>query len=205
MPNRWLRHRHVLIWAGIVAAVLIVAGMMKTPAAPEAETATAETAYADLVDAAWKKDQGLGDTFVSATLYTPPVVAALTAIPNKSLLEQQIAGKLSDAPAGAVPVFVTIDTITGPFADAAIETSLALTDAGGTPYALASWQPMIVPSRVVNTNEAAHSQAGMAVFTAKKPVDWSTVKSLTLTVSNLGDQPVRTFVWTSAALGSADR
>ena len=75
-----------------------------------------------------------------------------------------------------------------------------LANEGGPGLTLVNWQPLIGPSRIVNTSGSISSQIGVAVWQADRDLDWPIVSALRLTVSKIGGQAVRTFTWTTPRL-----
>lgn len=155
--------------------------------------------YADLYQAAWRQDDGRGSILVTATLFTPRLRQLLAEEKGLSSDESQINRLVSVTASGDIPVFLTLDSVTGDIPDDTVKNALALT-ADGLAFTLQDWHPIVSTSRVVNTNAPVTSQSGVATFRAAKTFGWENLKGLKLIVRGIGDTPVRTFLWAEPSL-----
>ncbi len=166
----------------------------------ESAAGAARARYAAWSDLAWRQDQGQGSILMTATLLLPPTIAALGQDSERSDFDDQLYRAVRNLPADQVGIDLTLDSVAGPVADVTISQSLELSSADGRTWQLAAWQPLIRPSRVSNTNATISPQGGVAVFTADGPIDWATVKQLTLVSRGIGEVTERRFVWADPRL-----
>lgn len=200
------RRRTLWLVVGVGTLALTTIGL--TAFWPDSQTASLKVhqntndrdRYAALYQAAWRQDQGLGSVFMTATLFSPPLISALGRDPNRSDTESELWRAVKDTTENQIAFFLTIDSVAQPVADDAISHSLTVTDMAQTTYHFVSWHPLIVPSRIVNTNATVSSQAGVAAFSADQPVNWSRLADLQLTSRGMSDQPIRTFTWAQPSL-----
>lgn len=195
-------------WPILAGAVLMLAGWLlwhsvsdsATPLTTTNNTDVLRSRYAALYLGAWRQDEGRGSVLVTATIFVPSLVTTLGQQTERSATEEQIWQATKDVAETDVPIVITFDSVAGQLADATIRDNLQLTEDGKTSFTLKSWTPLIAPSRVVNTNVSTVSQIGVAVFTASKVVDWSSLQPLRLAVTTIGDVPRREIVWAQPAL-----
>ncbi len=163
-------------------------------------TTDSRQTYANLYQAAWRQDDGLQSTLVTATLFVPPTIQALGKDTGRSSAEEQLWQAVQGLSVRDVPIVLTFDSVTGAVPDSVLTTGLTLTSVKGPTFTFKSWTPMIAPSRVVNTNDSATSQIGVAIFSANQDVNWQTIESLQLTLHGIPSQPDRVFSWTEPRL-----
>lgn len=208
-----LRGRYARRWPLIIAAAIVVAAggmvvwlMIGLRQSSTSASTLADRSYTTLVDAAWRQDRGVGNTLITATLYTPEIIAALNGISDKTDTQRQIAAALQGISSSKSVVFLlALDSLNGSVADETIAASATVNIHGGPTAAKPSWRPLILTSRVVNTNGNVSSQNGLLVFPVDRDLVWSKITSLTLTVSGIGDQSLRQFSWSNPSLLSAIR
>lgn len=192
------------IIGAVVAAAAVVAGVVfillptdNPPASNDTtNTNTDRLRYAALYDAGWRQDSGQDATLVTATLLVPPTITALGADTARSTTEEQIWNIVKSANASTIPIILTFDSVAGSLADDRIISSLSLQADGGETLTVQGWQPVIAPSRVINTSGNVSSQIGVALFSAPRTIDWQTIGTLTLTITGIGGEQVRVFTWT---------
>lgn len=191
-----------------VLSVVIVAILVYTllnsarPTTNEANDNAARERFATLAQAAWRQDEGRGNTLITATLYTPTISQTLGADSGRSDFEDQLWGAVKDVTDRQIPIYVTVDTIGAAVTDEQFRQVLQLVVDEKTTR-LVSWSSLIMPSRVVNTPYQTRSQTGVAIFEQDQPLDWAAVKQVTLTVNGIGDQAKRQLVWNQPSLWSA--
>ncbi len=183
--------------AVITAAVLLTQAYR--PSAPAVATTNARQKYAALYQAAWRQDDGQHPILVTATLIVPTAQEALGQDTGRSSAEEQIWSALKSLGPDQVPVILTFDSVAGAVTDEAVRQGAVLSADHGPQFSLASWQPMIAPSRIVNTATSASSQIGVAIFQADRTIDWQTLTVLRLTIDQI-DGAQRVFTWTQPRL-----
>lgn len=194
----------VLLTVGIV--VLTRRPTTVTNNVPQTNNPARQT-YAELYDAAWRQDQGIGNTTVTATLVTQPMVSALTADTQRSERDEQILFFTKNLPPTQVAFIVTIDSIAGYFTESELLEKAVVTDQqtdSSRMWLVQAWKPIIGPKPIINATTTVASQAGVMIATLSEPIDWKTLKNLRLNFRNLGDQPVRQFVWAEPGLLAAE-
>ncbi len=195
-------------WIGLGGALALTAGLLAVAARPATSRPAATTdnsnqarpRYAALYQGAWRQDSGQGAVLMTATLFAPPLVSTLGQQADRFEVEEQLWRAMKELPTTAVPIVLTLDSVSGAIPDQAIQTSLTLTDDDGMVFRFSSWTPVIAPARPVNTNVPTTSQMGVAVFTAGEAIDWEGLGSLRLVSANIADQPKREFVWAQPRL-----
>ncbi len=197
------------LYLTVAAIVLLVIGLVMFFRRPETATTTtnadnpARQTYAELFDAAWRQDQGQGNAMVTATLVTPSLVAALADDSRRSERDTQIYNFTKNLPANQLAVILTIDSVAGFFSDSQILESAKLEDQStisGNEWLTQAWKPIIGGQAPVNAPVAVASQAGVLIFRTDQDIAWATLKNLALRLVNLGDQPIRQFVWAQPGL-----
>ncbi len=151
--------------------------------------------YAALYEAAWRQDDGRDGILVTATLLVPPARDALGKDTQRSSTEDQLWRSLKNVDAKTIPIVLTFDSVIGAVPDETIQKSLTLQILQGQKFDLKSWQPLIAPTRIVNTAQTTSSQIGLALFAAEQNIDWPALGAVTLDVTNIGRKKVRTFQW----------
>lgn len=194
--QRWIFSAALAL--AVVVAVLILLTNQKQTASTNTAT-EARQRYAALYQAAWRQDDGYSPTLVTATILVPPAVEALGRDDGRSSVEEQLWRIVQPLDSATIPIVVTFDSVTEAVPDQVIQNGLLLSTSGAT-LSFEDWKPLIAPTRVVNTSPSTTSQIGVAVFRAVAPIDWNALKSLTLTVSGIADQPDRTLSWTEPKL-----
>lgn len=197
------------LYLAAAAVVLLAIGLVVFFRRPATVTTTANTnnparqTYAELYDAAWRQDQGRGDATVTATLVTPSLAAALAADPQRSERDTQIYNFTKNLPANQLAFVLTIDSVAGFFSDSQILESAQLEDTmttSGNGWLTQAWKPIIGGQAPVNAPVAVASQAGVLIFQTDLDIAWATLKNLVLRLVDLGDQPIRQFVWAQPGL-----
>lgn len=203
------RYGKILAMIGAVAligAAIVWSALQRSPASvvtyQNTNTDTTRQQYSELYQAAWRQDKGQGNVLMTATLFVPDLIDLLGRDNEKSDLENQLYRVINDAPGNQIAIFLTIDSVAGPQSDQSIRDSLTLTSDSMT-FPLASWNPLIFPSRVVNVSTPVNSQAGVAMFTADGIINWNAISNLQLTSRNIGGVDERNFIWAQPGLLSA--
>jgi hypothetical protein len=137
---------------------------------------------------------------MTATLFVPPLIAALDEDAERSDTETQIWRLVRNLSNSQLAIFLTIDSIGGALADDTIANSLSLTTDRGPALTLVNWHPIIAPSRVVNTNRTAASQSGVVIWQGDAKIDWSTIGQVQLISRNIANVSERVFTWATPQL-----
>lgn len=199
-PRAWS-----LIAVGIVVLFSLALWLMMRHLAPSGPTSTNVTdtsvrsRYAALYQAAWRSDEGTGAITMTATLLTPELLESLSQDGERSSAEEQLWQASKDLSDQQIGVFMTIDSAAGAVPDETVRQSLTLTADGHT-WTLKKWDPLIIPSHIVNTSQSVTSQTGVVIFEASQPVVWRDLQNLTLRARNIGGVGIRSFVWTRPGL-----
>lgn len=200
MSLRW-NAKFTWIGAGVVVLGLgaVVVFLQRPTSTLNTSAAANRQRYAALYQAAWRQDDGNSPTLMTATLLVPPAVTALGQDTGRSSAEEQLWRVLEPLDAKAIPVVVTIDSVTGAIPDETIQNSVILS-APGLSLSFDSWHPLVAPSHATTGNDAVTSQSGVAVFTAATNVDWNTLTDLKLEIHNIPGQSDRVFTWAEPRL-----
>lgn len=197
----------LIITAGAAAAIVLGTGLWLA-IKPKAEESAlfgngnfdvVRADYGALYQAAWRQDEGRGDILITATLFVPPLIDLLGRDAGRSEADNQIWRQVQAVDEKQIALFVTIDSVAGPVSDQTVRENFSLS-AGQTKFELKRWQPLILPSRVVNAAEPTSSQSGVLVFSSASTIDWTALVDLRLTVKNLGGQEQRQLVWAEPGL-----
>lgn len=197
------------VWIGIVIAVLLLAVSVVLLATRPLNSGNSNEntvtnanreRYAALYDAAWRQDDGQDATLFTATLLVPPTIEVLGADKQRSTAEEQLWNTVKALSPKQIPFVITIDSLASFVSDEAIKKSLQVQTDSDQKFTLDSWQPLIAPTRVVNSSASTTSQVGVAVFSADTDVNWSTIGTLKLTVKGIGGTLERVFTWTEPKL-----
>lgn len=198
--------RNFLLWlaVGLVVVAGLAFGVWRwrslSSTNSTANTNARRQTYAALYQAAWRQDDGHNPTLVTATLLVPPTVQALGADTGRSSAEEQEWQTMKSLSTQQVPFIVTLDTVGPAIPDDTIIHGLSLRLDNGKSFALDSWNPIIAPSRVSNTNGSPTSQIGVAIFKVGTNLDWTTVNIVQLTLNGIPNEPYRVFTWTEPKL-----
>ena len=184
----------------IAAAVLFVVFRPRTATINTNTSQTAHDRYGIYYQGAWRSDQAQGSILMTATLLVPPAITALGQDNGRSETDQQVWNIVKELDSHTLAIVLTIDSVTGAVPDATIESAVSLKSDHGPAFSFAGWQPLIAPSRVVNTNQPTSSQYGLLLWRAGSPIDWHNLPALQLTIKNVGDQPNRIMTWTEPKL-----
>lgn len=198
------------LYVTVLAVVALTIGIVVLTRHPSRKTTTSHVTnnpsrltYAQLYEAAWRQDAGRGNTTITATLVTPALIDALNLDKQRSERDEQILYFTKNLPDTQVAFIVTIDSIAGYFSDSQILESVKAKDAqsaSGNEWFSQAWKPLIGTKTPVNANVAVSSQAGVLIMNRAQKIDWSTLKNLQLSFSDLGDQPIRQFTWAEPRL-----
>lgn len=205
-PARYGKILAIIGVAVLIGAAIVWSAFQRSPTTvvtyQNNTTDTTRQQYSELYQAAWRQDEGRGNVLMTATLFVSPIIDLLGRDGGKSEMENQLYRVVQDVPDNQIAIFLTIDSVAGSQSDQAIRDSLTLT-ANNMTFPLASWNPLIFPSRVVNVSTPVNSQAGVAMFTADGIINWNSISNLQLTSRNIGGVDERNFIWAQPGLLSA--
>ncbi len=187
----------VLLLVFGVGAVWAIYQARNQPAASNANTqaASVRQRYADLYELAWRSDQQQGTVLMTATLLSPTMITLLGQDTGRSDAEDALYRATSSLSDSQLALYLTIDSVGQPVEDVTIAQSLNLTAADGLQFSLAEWRPVFASHPAQSTEATVVPKAGVAIFTADRPVHWDQLKRLTLDSKNIAGIPDRAFVW----------
>lgn len=168
-----------------------------------ATSATGRSAYAQLYDTFWRSDDRSQPTLLTATLFPPSVVSALQRAQEKTVTETQIDDRLRTIGGSDMAIFFTIDSVTGSFTDAEVESCLKVQKDAETATSV-RWEPMVTSSRVVNAPAGSSSQQGLAIFHFSLPLVWKDIRNVQMSCSGLPKTTPRSFIWAGGVLAQTE-